>query len=288
MIILSLSTRALGQPRETKEIFGEAEKLVSAGVKEILVVSQDTSAYGVDLKYAETLYGDRTLRSKFIDLARELGSLGVWVRLHYIYPYPHVDAVLDLMAEGKILPYLDIPFQHASRNVLRAMRRPGDQEKTLSRIEEWRKLCPDLTLRSTFIVGFPGETEDDFQILLDWLSEAKLDRVGAFKYEPVADAPANDLDLTPVAPEVQTRRYQRFMEHQQKISARRLREKIGKHVSVIIDEASPKAAIGRTKGDAPSIDGKVHITTHRPLRVGDIVKVKIEAADAYDLHGKAV
>ena len=274
--------------RPAAEILREAETLVKAGVKELLVISQDTSAYGVDIKYAESIHGERKLRAKFIDLVRELGSLGIWVRLHYVYPYPHVDEVFELMNQNKILPYLDIPFQHASPTILRAMRRPGDQEKTLDRIRKWRGACPDLTLRSTFIVGFPGETEDDFNFLLDWLSEAKLDRVGAFKYEPVAGAAANDLGFAPVPAEVQEIRYRRFMEKQQAISARNLKAKIGKRLQVLIDAAGPRVAQGRSKGDAPEIDGKVHITSHRPLRVGDFVTVKIEKSDAYDLYGNAV
>jgi ribosomal protein S12 methylthiotransferase len=274
--------------RSAGEILREAETLVGAGVKELLVISQDTSAYGLDLKYAESAFHDRMVRAKFLDLARELGSLGAWVRLHYVYPYPHVDEVLALMAEGKILPYLDIPFQHVSPRVLRAMRRPGDQEKTLDRIRAWRAGCPDLSIRSTFIVGFPGETDEDFELLLDWLAEAKLDRVGAFQYEPVAGANANELGLVPVPPEVKETRYRRLMEASQKISAARLRQKVGKHFKAIVDAAGPRLAEGRTKGDAPEIDGKVHIESCRPLRVGDIVTVKIDRADAYDLFGTAV
>jgi ribosomal protein S12 methylthiotransferase len=274
--------------RPAGDVLREAEKLVAAGVKELLVIAQDTGAYGLDLHYAESQYQDRSVRAKFIDLMRELSHFGVWLRLHYVYPYPHIDAAIELMGEGKILPYLDIPFQHASPKVLKAMRRPGDQEKTLERIQTWRKLCPDLSLRSTFIVGFPGETDEDFQLLLDWMSEAKLDRVGAFKYEPVAGAAANDLGLPMIAPEVQDIRYRRFMEHAQAISARKLKEKIGKRLPVIIDQAGPRNAVGRTRGDAPDIDGKVHMTSHRPLRAGEIVSVKIERADAYDLFGSAV
>ena len=274
--------------RPAGDILREAEKLVAAGVKELLVISQDTSAYGLDLKYAESSYQERPVKAKFLDLARELGQLGVWVRLHYVYPYPHVDEVIELMAEGKILPYLDIPFQHASPKILRAMKRPGGTEKTLERIEKWREVCPDLTLRSTFIVGFPGETEEDFEMLLDWLQDAKIDRVGAFKYEPVAGASANDLGLPHVAPEVQEIRYKRFMEQCQKISARKLKDKIGKRLPVIVDQGGTNAAVGRSKGDAPEIDGKVHIASRRPLRQGDIVTVKIERAGAYDLHGTAV
>jgi len=274
--------------RPAAEVLREAEKLVKAGVRELLVVSQDTSAYGVDLKYAESRFADRDVRARFADLARELGGLGGWVRLHYVYPYPHVDEVIGLMAEGKVLPYLDIPFQHASPNVLRAMKRPGNIDKTLDRIKAWRAGCPDLAIRSTFIVGFPGETEADFELLLDWLKEAKLDRVGAFKYEPVKGAPANELGLAPVPPDVQERRYRRFMETQQAISARLQQAKIGRRLPVIIDAATAAGGKGRTKYDAPEIDGAVHVSSRRPLRVGDIVTVKIEAADAYDLRGVAV
>jgi ribosomal protein S12 methylthiotransferase len=274
--------------RPAGDILREAEKLVAAGVKELLVISQDTSAYGLDLKYAESSYQERPVKAKFLDLARELGQLGVWVRIHYVYPYPHVDGVIELMAEGKILPYLDIPFQHASPKILRAMKRPGGTEKTLERIEKWREVCPDLTLRSTFIVGFPGETEEDFEMLLDWLQDAKIDRAGAFKYEPVAGASANDLGLPHVASEVQEIRYKRFMEACQKISARKLKDKIGKRLPVIVDQAGLREAVGRSKGDAPEIDGKVHVASRRPLRQGDIVTVKIERADAYDLHGTAI
>ncbi|MGH6811892.1 MAG: 30S ribosomal protein S12 methylthiotransferase RimO [Methylocella sp.] len=274
--------------REAGDILREAEVLVAAGVKELLIISQDTSAYGLDLKYAESSFRGRPVRAKFFDLARELGQFGVWVRLHYVYPYPHVDDAIELMAEGKILPYLDIPFQHASPKILRAMRRPGRTEKMLERISKWRAACPGLTLRSTFIVGFPGETEEDFELLLAWLDEAIIDRAGAFKYEPVAGAAANHLGLPFVAPEVQEIRYKRFMEHCQKISARRLKDKIGKRLPVIVDQGGSRAAEGRTKGDAPGIDGKVHLVSRRPLRQGDIVTVKIERADAYDLHGTAI
>ena len=274
--------------RPAAEVLREAEKLVAAGVKELLVISQDTSAYGLALRYSESLFHDRAVRAKFIDLVRELGALGVWVRLHYVYPYPHVDEVIELMAQGLVLPYLDIPFQHASPGVLRAMKRPGDQEKTLERIRRWRSICPELTIRSTFIVGFPGETEADFDFLLDWLASAKLDRVGAFKYEPVAGAAANDLGLPPVERQIQEMRYRRFMQQAQAISARKLKDKIGKRLAVIVDQAGPRAAIGRSKGDAPEIDGKVHISSKRPLRVGEIVNVRIENSDAYDLHGTAI
>ncbi len=274
--------------RPVGEVLREAEKLVHAGVKELLVISQDTSAYGLDLKYAESSFQDRTVRTRFYDLAKELGALGAWVRLHYVYPYPHVDEVLELMAQGIVLPYLDIPFQHASPNVLKAMKRPGNQEKTLDRIRKWREICPDLAIRSTFIVGFPGETDEDFDMLLDWLGEAKLDRVGAFKYEPVTGATANDLGLPQVPDEVKAIRYRRFMEKQQTISSKILSAKVGKRLQVIIDEPGPTVSKGRAKSDAPDIDGAVFIASRRPLRAGDIVSVKIERADAYDLHGIAV
>ena len=274
--------------RPAGEVLREAEKLVSAGVKELLVISQDTSAYGVDLKYAESAWKDKSARAKFVDLARDLGSLGAWVRLHYVYPYPHVDEVIPLMAEGLVLPYLDIPFQHASPSVLKAMKRPGNQEKTLDRIKAWRDICPDLSIRSTFIVGFPGETEADFEFLLDWLKEAKLDRVGAFKYEPVKGATSNDLGLPQVPDDVKQARYDRFMATQQAISAARLKSKVGKRIKVIIDEPGPSVSRGRSQGDAPEIDGAVHVGSRRPLRAGDVVTVKIERADAYDLFGMAV
>ena len=274
--------------RPVGDVLREAERLVKAGVKELLVISQDTSAYGVDLKYAPSLWHDREVRTRFFDLSRELGELGAWVRMHYVYPYPHVDEVIPLMAEHKILPYLDIPFQHASPRVLKAMRRPAHQERTLERIGRWRETCPDLTLRSTFIVGFPGETEEDFEMLLDWLDEAKIERAGCFKYEPVGGARANDLGLEPVPEEVKDIRWNRFMARQQKISANLLKKKVGKRLPVIIDEANGTAAKGRTKYDAPEIDGAVHVQSRRPLRVGDIVTVKIDEADAYDLYGQAV
>jgi ribosomal protein S12 methylthiotransferase len=274
--------------RPAGDVLREAEKLVAAGVKELLVISQDTSAYGVDLKYAESAWKDKMARAKFVDLSRDLGSLGAWVRLHYVYPYPHVDEVIPLMAEGLVLPYLDIPFQHASSSVLKAMKRPGNQEKTLDRIKAWRDICPDLSIRSTFIVGFPGETETDFEFLLEWLKEAKLDRVGAFKYEPVKGAASNDIGLPQVPDEVKQARYDRFMATQQAISAARLKTKVGKRIKVIIDEPGPTVSRGRSQGDAPEIDGAVHVGSRRPLRAGDIVTVKIERADAYDLFGMAV
>ena len=285
-IIPHLRGRLVSRP--AGEVLREAERLVKAGVKELLVISQDTSAYGVDVRYAPSSFGGREVKTKFLDLARELGSLGAWVRLHYVYPYPHVDDIIPLMADGIVLPYLDIPFQHASPSVLRAMRRPGDQGRMLDRIRSWRALCPSLVLRSTFIIGFPGETEADFEELLSWLSEAQLDRVGAFKYEPVRGAPANDLGLAPVSPEIQETRFRRFMEHQQAISARKLATKVGQRLAVLIDSGGKEAAVGRSKGDAPEIDGKVHITGRRPLRTGEIATVKINRSDAYDLFGTLV
>ncbi|KQO72255.1 ribosomal protein S12 methylthiotransferase RimO [Methylobacterium sp. Leaf465] len=273
--------------RPAGDVLREAEKLVKAGVKELLVVSQDTSAYGVDIRYAESPWRDRAVRAKFYDLAAELGELGAWVRMHYVYPYPHVDEVIPLMAEGKILPYLDMPLQHASPSVLKRMRRPGNQERQLERIRRWREICPDLAIRSTFIVGFPGETEAEFEELLTWIREAKLERVGCFEFEPVAGAVANGLgDLVP--PEVKAERKRRFMEAQQAVSARLQKARIGKRLPVIIDAADGTVAKGRSKYDAPEIDGNVHVTARRPLRVGDIVTVKIERADAYDLYGSAV
>jgi ribosomal protein S12 methylthiotransferase len=273
--------------RPAADVLREAERLVKAGVKELLVISQDTSAYGIDLKYATSPWRDRDVRAKFRDLASELGSLGVWVRLHYVYPYPHVDEVIPLMAEGKVLPYLDIPFQHASPRLLTAMKRPAAREKTLERIARWREICPDIAIRSTFIVGFPGETEADFDELLAWLGEAKLDRVGCFRFEPVAGAPANALP-DPVPDDVKDNRWHRFMRTQQEISARKLKAKVGRRLPVIIDEAAGRTAKGRSPADAPEIDGAVHLNSVRPLRVGDIVTARIERADAYDLHGQVV
>jgi ribosomal protein S12 methylthiotransferase len=274
--------------RPAADVLREAEKLVKAGVRELLVISQDTSAYGLDIRYAASRWRDREVSARFLDLTRELATLGAWVRLHYVYPYPNVDEAVELMNGGNVLPYIDVPFQHASPKVLKNMRRPGNQEKTLERIRSWRKICPDLTIRSTFIVGFPGETEGDFRLLIDWLDEAKLDRVGAFKYEPVAGARANDLGLDAVPDEIKQSRWKRLMERQQAISAKKLAAKVGRRLEVIVDEAGPKTARGRSKGDAPGIDGAVHIATRRPLRAGDIVTVKVERADAYDLWGTAV
>jgi len=273
--------------RPAAKVLYEAERLVKAGVKELLVISQDTSAYGVDLKYAESNWNGRPVRAKFVDLAEALGDLGVWVRLHYVYPYPHVDQVIPLMAEGKVLPYLDIPYQHASPSVLKRMRRPGNQEKTLDRIQAWRRDCPDLAIRSTFIVGFPGETEEEFQFLLDWLSEAQLDRVGCFKYEPVEGAAANAIDGA-VPDAVKQERWDRFMAHQQKISEQRLAAKVGRTLDVLIDSVDAEGAIGRCYADAPEIDGNVFIDEPGSLKVGDLVPVEIDEAGEYDLWGKPV
>ncbi|MFG1346567.1 30S ribosomal protein S12 methylthiotransferase RimO [Xanthobacter autotrophicus DSM 431] len=273
--------------RPAADVLREAERLVKAGVKELLVISQDTSAYGVDLRYAPSQWGDKEVAARFLDLAGALGDLGAWVRLHYVYPYPHVDAVMELMAAGKVLPYLDIPFQHASPTVLKRMKRPASQEKTLNRIKAWREAVPDLTLRSTFIVGFPGETEAEFEELLSFLEEAEIDRAGCFKFEPVRGADANAL-ADPVPDEVKAERYDRFMRTQQKVSARRLKKKVGTRQQVIIDAVTANGAIGRTKGDAPEIDGTVSVHSRRPLRVGEITTVKIEGAGPYDLVGTAV
>lgn len=273
--------------RPIADVLREAEKLARAGVKELLVISQDTSAYGLDIKYQPSLWKDREVRTRFFELAKELGEFGMWVRMHYVYPYPHVDEVIPLMAEGKILPYLDIPFQHASPRVLKSMRRPGNQEKTLERIRKWRDICPDLAIRSTFIVGFPGETEEDVDFLMQWLKDAKIDRAGCFQYEPVQGAPANDIEGA-VPPEVKEERWHRFMQTQQKVSARILRSKVGKTLPVIIDEQGATVATGRTKYDAPEIDGVVYVASRQALKPGEIVNVKIESSDEYDLHGTVV
>lgn len=272
--------------RPIGEVIREAEILVKSGVKELLVISQDTSAYGIDVKYAEDTWRDKTWRTKFIDLCRALGELGAWTRLHYVYPYPHVDEVIELMADGKILPYLDIPFQHASPAVLKAMKRPAHQGKTFDRIQSWRKTCPDLTVRSTFIVGFPGETDEDFEFLLHWIKEAGIDRAGCFRYEPVKGATSNAIaDHVPT--ELIEERWNRFMQVQQEISAERLARKVGSIQSVMIDEVSRNGIIGRTKGDAPEIDGVVHISGKPKVRSGDIIQVMIESSDEYDLFGCA-
>ncbi len=273
--------------RPANEVLREAEKLVKAGVKELLVISQDTSAYGVDLRYAQSMWQDREVAARFVDISEALGELGAWVRLHYVYPYPHVDGIMRLMAEGKVLPYLDLPLQHGSPSVLKRMKRPATQEKTLARIKAWREAVPNLTLRSTFIVGFPGETEAEFQELLDFIDEAQIERAGCFKFEPVAGATANALpDAVPE--EVKAERYDRFMRAQQVVSARLLKKKVGTRQQVIIDKLVPGGAIGRTMGDAPEIDGTVRVSSRRPMRIGQIATVKITASDAYDLAGTAV
>jgi ribosomal protein S12 methylthiotransferase len=279
-IIPSLRGRLASRP--VKHVLAEAERLANAGVREILVISQDTSAYGVDLKHQAQSWKGREVRAHMTDLASALGELGVWVRLHYVYPYPHVDDVIPLMADGKILPYLDIPFQHASPKVLKAMKRPADHERILQRIESWRNICPDITIRSTFIVGFPGETEEDFSYLLQWLEEARLDRFGCFKYEHVDGAQANEL-AGAVDAEIMDERWERLMETQHRISAQKMQTKIGSIFDVIIDDVEADNAIGRTKGDAPEIDGIVTIEGGTDLEPGDIVTVKITAADDYDL-----
>jgi ribosomal protein S12 methylthiotransferase len=268
--------------RPAAAVMYEAERLVRAGVKELLVISQDTSAYGLDIKYAESNWRGAPLKARFLDLAEALGGLGAWVRLHYVYPYPHVDGVIPLMAEGKILPYLDIPFQHASPKVLRAMRRPAAQEKTLERIAGWRRICPDLSIRSTFIVGFPGETDEDFALLLDWLKQARLNRVGCFKYEPVEGAAANDLPGA-VPEEVKEERWHRFMAVQQEVSRELLRKRVGQTVEVLIDEVDDEGAIGRSASDAPDIDGSVFLNGATEVNPGDIVRARVFEADEYDL-----
>ncbi|WP_118856927.1 30S ribosomal protein S12 methylthiotransferase RimO [Sphingomonas mesophila] len=270
--------------RRPDAILREAEKLVAAGTKELLVISQDTSAYGVDIRKTPRLWHGREITPHVADLARELGHIAPWVRLHYVYPYPHVDQLIPLMAEGLILPYLDIPFQHASRAVLRAMRRPANEARVLERLKAWREICPDIAIRSTFVVGFPGETEDDFAYLLDWLAEARLDRVGAFRFEPVEGATANALP-DPVPEEVKEERYARVMELTARISAEKLAAKIGQTLDVIIDAVGEDGATGRSTADAPEIDGEVHLRDAGHLSVGDIVRVQIEDADEHDLFG---
>ncbi len=268
--------------RPASSVMGEAERLVKAGVKELLVISQDTSAYGLDLKYAASPWKGGDLPARFFDLSKALGDLGAWVRLHYVYPYPHVDDVIGLMAEGKILPYLDIPFQHSAPSVLKAMRRPAAHLKTLDRIHKWRAICPDLAIRSTFIVGFPGETEEDFAMLLEWLKEARLARVGAFRYEPVDGAVANDLPGA-VPDEVKEERWHRLMGVQKEISTALLAERVGRTIPVIIDEVDEEGAIGRSQWDAPDIDGSVFLNGAIHLQPGQIVQARVEHADEYDL-----
>lgn len=268
--------------RPVGDVLDEAQRLARAGVKELLVISQDTSAYGVDVKYRSGFWNGRPVKTRMTELCSALSELDIWVRLHYVYPYPSVDEVIPLMAQGKILPYLDIPFQHASPRILKAMKRPAFEDKTLARIHRWRQECPDLTLRSTFIVGFPGETESDFQYLLDWMSEAQLDRVGCFQYSPVEGAPANALEGA-VPDEVKQERWDRFMAHQQAISTERLARRVGKEIEVLIDEVDEGGAIGRSSADAPEIDGCVYVDSESALKPGDKVRVRVTDSDEYDL-----
>ena len=268
--------------RPVGEVLQEAERLVTAGVKELLVVSQDTSAYGVDRRYRTDFWNGRPVKTRFYELAQALGSLDAWVRLHYVYPYPHVDEVIPLMAEGLILPYLDIPFQHASEHILKAMKRPGDTSNILARIRKWREICPDLTIRSTFIAGFPGETDEDFEELLDFLDQAQLDRVGCFAYSPVEGAKANELPGA-VPEEIKQERLARLMAFQEDISAARLASRVGQRETVVIDEVVEEGAVARTRYDAPDIDGQVFIDGATHLKVGDRVEVIIEEADEHDL-----
>ena len=280
--------------RMANEVVAEAEALVKSGVNELLVISQDTSAYGVDTKYKTTFHNGKPVKTKMLDLCHALGELKEgkngkkpWVRLHYVYPYPHVDDIIPLMAEGKVLPYLDIPFQHGSPKILKAMKRPGSIDNTLSRIKKWREICPDLTIRSTFIVGFPGETEEDFQMLLDFIEEAQLDRVGAFTYSPVEGAPANDI-AEHIPDDVKEARLERFMTTQAVISTARLKKKVGTVIDVIIDEVDDEGAVARSQADAPEIDGVVYLneeTNHQP---GDIVTVKVHASDEHDLWANSL
>jgi ribosomal protein S12 methylthiotransferase len=275
--------------RPLASVLYEAERLVQSGVKEILVISQDTSAYGVDLKYAPSKFHGRDVTAKFQTLAEEMGKLDVWTRLHYVYPYPHVDSVIPLMAEGKILPYLDIPFQHASPTVLKAMRRPANQVKTLERIKAWREICPDLTIRSNFIVGFPGETDEDFEFLLDWIEEAEIDRAGCFKYEPVTGAPANELEGV-VPDEVKEERFAQLMEVAQDVSTAQLAKKVGRTIEVLVDDVRPAEgrAIARSKWDAPDIDGQVIVDNAQGIKPGDKVTVTVTGSDEYDLFAVPV
>jgi ribosomal protein S12 methylthiotransferase len=284
-IIPSMRGRLASRP--AGDVMREAERLVEAGVRELLVISQDTSAYGLDLKYAASDWNGTPLSARFYDLTKALGSLGVWVRLHYVYPYPHVDDVIPLMAEGNVLPYLDIPFQHAAPDVLKAMRRPGAQEKTLARIEGWRSICPDLAIRSSFIVGFPGESEQDFEFLLDWLKQAKLTRVGCFKYEDVAGASSNALEGH-LPQEVKDERFARLMETQKQVSAGILSGRVGREIEVLVDEVDEEGAIARSSWDAPEIDGCVFLNGENELEPGDMLKVRIEHTDEYDLWGVPV
>ncbi len=273
--------------RPVGDVMQEAENLVNAGVKELLVISQDTSAYGVDVKYRTGFWGGKPLKTRMTELVSAMGELGAWVRLHYVYPYPHVDEVIPLMAEGKILPYLDVPFQHSNARILNLMKRPASSENLLARIRQWRSICPDITLRSTFIVGFPGETEEEFEELLGFLEEAQLDRVGAFAYSPVEGAAANDLP-DHIAPEVQEERLFQLMQIQEEISAKRLTRKIGKTLRVLVDEVDSEGIIARSSADAPEIDGLVYINPNRSIKVGDFVDVRVTDSDSYDLWAEKV
>lgn len=284
-IIPSLRGDLISRP--VGDVLAEAKRLVAAGVKELLIISQDTSAYGVDIKYRTGFIDGMPVKSHMVSLCEQLSRLGVWIRLHYVYPYPYVDNVIPLMAEGKILPYLDIPLQHASPKILKLMKRPGSVERTLERIQHWRQICPNLTLRSTFIVGFPGETEADFQLLLDFLQQAQLDRVGCFTYSPVDGASANLLaDQLPES--LKQERFHRFMQLQQAISAQRLQQKIGREIAVLIDETDNEGAIGRSYADAPEIDGVVYLNGENRYAAGDMVQVRVEHADEYDLWGSVI
>ncbi|MEH8199446.1 30S ribosomal protein S12 methylthiotransferase RimO [Aeromonas allosaccharophila] len=273
--------------RPIGEVLAEAKRLKESGVKEILVISQDTSAYGVDVKHRTGFYDGMPVKTSMVALCEELAKLDIWVRLHYVYPYPHVDDVIPLMRDGKVLPYLDIPLQHASPRILKLMKRPGTVERTLERIQKWREICPQITLRSTFIVGFPGETEEEFQMLLDFIDKAELDRVGCFKYSPVEGALANELP-DPVPEEIQEERFQRFMELQQQVSIRKLARKVGQEMTVIIDEVDEEGATGRSFADAPEIDGLVYLNGETGLKPGDMVKVRIDESDEYDLWASLI
>ncbi len=273
--------------RPIGDVLAEAKRLKEAGVKELLVISQDTSAYGVDVKHRTGFYDGMPVKTSMVALCEELAKLDIWVRLHYVYPYPHVDDVIPLMRDGKVLPYLDIPLQHASPRILKLMKRPGTVERTLERILKWREICPQITLRSTFIVGFPGETEEDFQMLLDFIDKAELDRVGCFKYSPVEGALANELP-DPVPEEIQEERFQRFMELQQQVSIRKLARKVGQEMTVIIDEVDEEGATGRSFADAPEIDGLVYLNGETGLKPGDMVKVRIDESDEYDLWASLI
>jgi ribosomal protein S12 methylthiotransferase len=283
-IIPSMRGRLVSRP--IGDVLREAEQLVRAGVKELLVISQDTSAYGLDLKYAAQIWRDKERRARFFDLAAALGELGAWVRLHYVYPYPHVDDVIELMADGRVLPYLDIPFQHASARILKLMKRPAAAENTLERIAAWRRVVPDITIRSTFIVGFPGETEQDFAQLLEWLREAQLDRVGCFEYSPVEGAAANSLNQPQVPAELKAERRGRFMELSKEISARKLAQKVGREMRVLVDRIDGNVAVARSSSDAPEIDGVVRVSHPKQLAVGDWAEVRITRASDYDLEAK--